>query len=987
MTRVRQVVKRRRSRRTAARTGWRGVARWLAITGLILAAIIYTAALVGTGTLVSAFAFYSESLPEPGAISFAPSSGVPSRLYDRTGQQLLYEISDPRRSSEAWVSLSNMPVDMLNATIAVEDPTFFKDGVDDTSVIARVVSNTLSDIHDAGSRPSITQRLVKNLLAEQSESGFEAKLKELVLTIRLGQKYGKDEILEWYLNTHPYGDAAYGVEGASQVYFGKPVDDLSLGEVAMLVGISSAPGLNPADDYSAARERQAYVLKAMTNQGYVSVEQADAALSAPLEVKAPEQQFDLVAPHFAIAARKQLERMFGPELLRRGGLVIYTTLDYPLYLQSQCAARTQVARLSGQRADVVVPPDDGSPCLAAKYLQPLPNSVSTSDHHASNAAVVVIEAQTGEVLALLGSLDYYNSAIGGGTNIAGTGRQPGATIQPFAYLTAFQQGYTPATMMLDVRTSFDLGGDQPFVPYNLDKQFHGPMSIRTALANAMSVPAVQIINWAGTDNVLHTAHAMGINTLRGDLAPLNPEVAVSGGDVTLEDMTYAYSVLANSGVMRGTRILDTSGRSSYRILDPTFILRVEDQAGNILWEYGKGDTFGSSTVVEPGLSYLVTDILADDKARLPSVGASGPFPIDRPAAVMFGASGDSRDTWAIGYTPQVAIGVWVGNTDDSPMIDLPASVAAAPVWQAIMRYAHQSLPAEKWERPPDIVEIAVCDPSGLLPTRYCPTRPEIFKSGTEPTIPDNMFQLFAINIETGRLATVYTPPNLIEQRVFQVVPPEAAEWAQGAGIAQPPSAYDNINIPPTTGDLTIVEPAAFSYVRGVVAVKGNARDPAFQTYRLDFGAGLNPDQWFQIGSDSANAISNGLLGVWDTTGLDGLYSLRLTLVRADSSFQQAIIQLTVDNISPSIRLALPHDGQSFNLSDEFVVIQPIAEDNVAMDRVEFYVDGKLVVTSNVEPFAGRWGITTAGKHIIQARAFDSAGNMTTSQNVSILVIP
>jgi len=963
------------------------VARWLVTGVLIFAALNFITALAGFGTVASAFALYSQRLPEPGVVSHAPRRGYPTRLYDRTGQQLLAEVADPGQDSRPWVSLSGIPIHVRNATIALEDPTFYKDRDDDAAGVARSIWNMFSDNRDPISGPSITQRLVKKMLLEEPQPALDSRLKEFVLTTRLSQKYGRDEILEWYLNTSSYGNNADGVGAASEVYFGKPISELTLSEAAMLAGIPLSPGLNPIDNYAGARERQALVLKTMVDQGYITAEQADAALASPIEIQTPEQQVDLVAPHFVLAARKQLEAMFGPERLYEGGLVVYTTLDYRLYLQSQCVARTQIARLSGQRGDVVVAPDDGSACLATRYLQPLPDKVLNTEHNVSNAAVVIIEAKTGEVLAMLGSLDYYNSAINGGTNAAVLARQPGSAIQPFAYLTAFQQGYTPATMMLDVRTPFDLGSGLPFVPTNQDNTFHGPLSIRTALANAINVPAVQIMNWTGTSNVLHTAHVMGINSLNPGEIPYSPELAINGGDVTLADMTYAFSVFANSGEMRGVPLTINSSRSGYRMLDPTLILRVEDQAGKILWEYGKGDTFSSSTVLEPGLSYLVTDILSDDEARQPGIGASNAFQVDRLAALMLGDTGNRQDAWAIGYTPQLVTGVWVGNTDNSPMASLPASVGAAPVWQAIMRYAHQALPVERWERPPDIVEIAVCEPSGLLPTPYCPTRQEIFKSGTEPTILDNMFQPFAINVETGRLATVYTPPNLIEQRVFQVVPPEAADWAREAGIAQPPTAYDDINAPPATGDVTIMEPAPFSYVRGVVQVTGNARDASFRVYRLDFGAGLNPVQWFQIGADSNAPASNGLLGAWDTAGLDGLYSLRLTLVRADSSFQQSIIQLTVDNISPSIRLALPHDAQQFVLSDEFVTIQPIVEDNVALDRVEFYVDGKLVSTANTAPFAGRWGITSVGTHVIQARAFDSAGNMTASPGLSIVVNP
>lgn len=989
MSDIRGIVQKRRRRRAQSRSGAQRLVRWLVGAVLIFAGLNVLTGLLGLGTVVSVYAYYSEQLPEPGLVRVGTDQFQTTRLYDRTGQHLLYEVIDPLGGDRTWVNLSNIPQDLRNATIAIEDKSFYQNPGYDTGGIARAMFNDLIGEPVQGGS-SITQQLVKNVLIEPSERTqltFDRKLKELVLASRISQKYSKDQILEWYLNTNFYGNLAYGVEAAARVYFGKPAGELTIAESAMLAAIPQSPSLNPIDNFPQAKERQKLVLGAMVAQGYITQEQADIAYAAQLNIQAPEQRFNLLAPHFAIAARKQLEDMFGSDLVYRGGLVVYTTLDYPLFLQAECASRSYVARLSGQPPDTVVPASDGTECTAASYLHPLPQEEQNKDHHVDNASVVVIDEQTGEVLAIVGSLDYYNAAIDGNYNVAFAERQPGSTFKPFTYLTAFEQGYTPATMTLDVRTAFDIGSNEPYVPENFDRQFHGPQSIRSALANSYNVPAVEVLNWLGVDNVIRTAHIMGIDTLDKGRNQYGLSLTLGGGEVTLYDLTYAYSVFGDMGVMHGRPTPEDLRRPGFRTLDPTLILRVEDNDGNILWEYGKGNTFSSSSVVDPSLAYLMNDILSDDVSRRPSVGTDSALELDRPAAVKTGTTNDFRDNWTVGYTPQLVTGVWVGNTDNSQMTDMPAILGAAPIWNAVMHYAHQDLPVLTWQRPPDIVEMTVCQVSGLLPTPFCPTRQEIFKRGTEPTTPDNVWQQFAINRDTGLLATVYTPPDRVDQHVYEILPPEAADWVRDSNLAQPPTAYDTLNAPVTTGNVVITDPKPFSYVRGPLALHGTAQDPQFERYRLDYGKGLNPDHWQQIGGDLLTSVSDGQLGVWDTSSLDGLYSLRLTVIRNDASIQQVVIQVTVDNTPPSIHLLQPNDGQKYQVSDEFVSIQPLITDNVSMSKVEFYVDGKLIATSTISPYNERWIITTPGTHTIQLKAYDTAGNVATGPLITIQVAP
>ena len=508
MSTTRRIIQRRQQRRQQARTGFQRILRGLGILVLSFAGLNVLGLLTGVGTVVSVYAYYAQQLPEPGAITAAEEDFETTKIYDRTGQHLLYEVIDPLGGDRTWAELPDIPLSMQQATVAIEDRTFYENpGYNLEGVIRAVWNNLTGGVVQGGS--SITQQLVKNVLIEPSERtqvSYDRKIRELIMAIRISNVYSKDQILEWYLNTNFYGNLAYGVEAAAQVYFDKPVRELNLAESAMLAAIPQSPALNPIDNFDLAKERQRSVLDQMVEQRFITPQEADAAFAQELDIRPPEQRFNLLAPHFSIAARKQLEEMFGADVVYRGGLTVYTTLDYDLYLQTECAARTQVARLSGGDPSLVIPASDGNPCTAANYLTPLPASAQGVDHNVSNAAAMVINAPTGEVLTMLGSLDYYDESIDGNFNVATAERQPGSAFKPFTYLTAFMQGHTPATMTLDVRTAFDIGSSQPYVPENFDREFHGPVSIRSALANSYNVPAVQVQSWVGVDNTIRTAH-------------------------------------------------------------------------------------------------------------------------------------------------------------------------------------------------------------------------------------------------------------------------------------------------------------------------------------------------------------------------------------------------------------------------------------------------------------------------------------------------
>src|SRR5258706_1909322 len=348
MSSVRQVIQRRRERRRRAHTGTRRVVQVLTVFGVILAALASMVAFLTLGGAVSAYAYYSDQLPEPGTVTQGTVGAAPTRLYDRTGQVMIYEVSDPLGGSRRWVLLPNMPVAVRDAAVAFEDPDFYERSRYSVLDAFGDAWSILSG-GEAQSGSPITRHLVRNLLAASAardESATDQKMRELVLTLRISEKYNPDQILEWYLNTNPYGNLAYGIEAAAQVYFGKPLSELTLAEAAMLAAIPQSPTLNPIDNMAQAKDRQALVLHAMLDHGKVTPDQTSVALAAPLDLNLAGQRLDLLAPHFSIAARKQLEEIVGTDRVYRGNLVVYTTLDYGLFLQAECAARSHIARLS-----------------------------------------------------------------------------------------------------------------------------------------------------------------------------------------------------------------------------------------------------------------------------------------------------------------------------------------------------------------------------------------------------------------------------------------------------------------------------------------------------------------------------------------------------------------------------------------------------------------------------------------------------------------
>jgi membrane peptidoglycan carboxypeptidase len=1032
------IKRRRRDRR------WQHRPRPMLRLAQILAAIMIVvvainALMVGSavGAVAGVYTFFARDLPDASAIETEQVEFETVRIFDRTGQYLLYESFDPRpfRGDRTYLPLEEMSTWVISATVGLEDRSFWENpGVNPVGLGRAFVSNLRGNQVQGGS--SITQQLIKNIIIdpeERYERSYTRKAKEVIMAMEITRQYSKEQILEWYLNYNFYGNFAYGIEAASRVYFDKSATELTMEEAVMLATIPQYPALNPVDNPQDAYRRQRKALDAVANEaGLLTQDEADAAkkyyddvvlkrlydeelislydrenaatdktasdrvLDALatqgwidqaeaddaktyggsrwmfLRERATERFENLAAPHFALYVLDELQRRFNtvddPYAIWRQGMTVYTTLDYDLQKAAECAARVRIAALDGTRPSEYVPPE-GTPPDACDGFTDMDMQANLPDveHNAHNASVVAIRPPTGEILAMVGSVDYNNKEIDGQVNIAISARQPGSSFKPFTYLESFLQGYTPATRIMDVRTVFPNPPEPPYVPENYDRKYHGPQLARYALARSYNIPAVWLMNQVGVKNVIDLAHKLGINTLDKEYYGLS--LTLGGGEVRLLDMVFANSVFANGGIMAGQPVPEDRQRPGYRKQDPVSILQVRDKNGQIIYQYEQPET---ERLVDEQAVYLLTDILSDYNARLAGFGDWSRFMElpDRKIAAKTGSTNGWKDGWTIGYAPQLAVGVWVGNADNDAMKEVTGSRGAAPIFRAVMEHGltKRGEPVLAFERPPGIIQRSVCWESGLLPTPDCGrVVNEIFIEGTEPTRFDTVWRAFEINRENGKLATAYTPAELRERRVYQIYPPEAADWVREQGIAQPPTEYDTtVDAGTVDFEAAIISPTPFSYVKGPVQIMGNARMDGFSNYRVEFGEGINPSGWAQIGPTHGEQVGEGPLEVWDTTPYNGLYSLRVLVTRGDGSVKEGMIQVTADNQPPTARIEAPAEGERFVTEDnEWISITANANDDWAMDRVDFYLNGQRIGSSTVAPYSRRWDLKLLGQGAAQ----------------------
>jgi 1A family penicillin-binding protein len=682
-----------------------------------------------------------KDLPSPAKLA-QYNIPISTKIYDRNGQLLFDIFADQNRSP---VPLSEIPKTLQEATISIEDKNFYQhQGV---NVIGGVLRALTADITrgqlQGGS--TITQQLVKSALLSP-ERTVTRKIKEIILAFWVEALYPKDKILELYLNQVPYGGTAWGVESAAEQYFGKKVEDLTLAEAALLAGLPQAPtsyspfGAHP----ELAVTRQKEVLRRMVEDKYITKEQADQAAAQPLVFK---NETGIQAPHFVMYVREQLVQKYGEALVAKGGLKVTTTLDLDLQDYAQATVAAEVATLK--------------------------------TYHVTNGAALITKPATGEILAMVGSVDYFASPSGN-FNVVTALRQPGSSIKPINYAIGLEKHIvTPATMFIDEPTCFaSIAGKPPYCPVNYDGKFHGPVQLRMALGNSFNIPAVKMLYINTVTDMVASSSAFGITTFK-DPSQYGLSLTLGGGDVHMTDMATAFGVFANGGIRH----------------DLVSILKVIDKNGKVLEEY-KDPNLGKDIpsqllmngprVISAETAFLISHILLDNNARQEEFGPASELYIpNRAVSVKTGTTNDLRDNWTIGFTPQVLVTTWVGNNDNSPMNPYLVSgiTGAAPIWHKLMVKALVGKP-DIWPKQPDgIVGAQICVITGLLPPnpdpnagdKGCQTRFEYFIKGTVPTERENLKQSVLIDKTTSDLATPGTTDN-VEMQDHQVVHDAISAW-------------------------------------------------------------------------------------------------------------------------------------------------------------------------------------------------------------------
>jgi penicillin-binding protein 1C len=664
-------------------------------------------------TLGCLYWFLLRDLPSPTKLS---STSLPqsTQIFDRHGT-LLYTIY--ANKNQTFIPLSHIPEYMQQATIAIEDRDFYRHGAVDFRGIARAFVFTVFHKQTQGGS-TLTQQLVKNTLLSPEQT-LPRKVKEVVLSFATEALYPKSKILEMYLNQVPYGGTAWGIEAASMTYFGKHAQELTLAEAALLAGLPEAPTtLSPFGAHpELAKSRQEEVLRKMEEQKYITKAQRLEAAKQPLHYKKVTN--DIKAPHFVLYIKELLSNKYGERMVGEGGLKVTTSLDLPLQEYAQATVSAEVASLKNQRV--------------------------------GNGAALITNPATGEILAMVGSKDYFDVEADGNVNVTNQPRQPGSSIKPINYAVGLIKGYTAASPFADVPTCYPAGIGQPqYCPKNYDGKFHGLVQMRTALGNSLNIPAVKMLKVNSVEAMIATASAMGIKFGSADKYGLS--LTLGGGEVTMLEMATAFGVFANEG---------------YRIdLHP--ILKITDSQGKILEDYTppQSPIFGKRAL-PPGVAYIITQMLMDNNARLLEFGPASELKIgNQPVAVKTGTTNDYRDNWTIGYTPTRLVATWVGNNDNTPMSGLVSGITgAAPIWHDLMAHLLTQTPAQWPPKPGNVIGKTVCSTSGLLPPSdgSCPTRFEYFIKGMEPKKYDPGRQKVFIDKTTNDLAKPGQTDNVEER--------------------------------------------------------------------------------------------------------------------------------------------------------------------------------------------------------------------------------
>jgi penicillin-binding protein 1C len=843
----------------------------------LTAVFAFTAMLfVAAGFILYEYFEIASTLPSVEDLKSRASQFETTRIYDRNGD-LLYEILDPNQGRRTYTALANISPFMTAATIAIEDRKYYSHpGFDPWRILSAFTQNVSSGETVSGAS-TITQQLARTLLMtpeERTEQSYLRKVREALLAVEITRRYSKDEILELYLNEISYGNLAYGVEAAAETYFQTTADKLSLDQASLLAGIPQAPSVY--DVYSnreATLERQRQVLVAMIETSTaqncifvgltrsavcVTAEDAGAAWTIAQSQTFQPPDVSMRYPHWVNYIRQLLEAKYDPQTIYRSGFQVYTTLDPALQDLADGVVQQQVAALA--------------------------------DKHVTGGALVAIRPSTGEILAMVGSPDF-SAQPSGQINMAIRPRQSGSAIKPLTYTAAFEKGWTPATLLWDVPTEFPPSNDPfdtnpPYKPVNYDGKFHGPVTVRTALANSYNIPAVKTLQYVGIyddpstpqpDGLIAMAKRLGITTLTQ--TDYSYSLALGAGEVSPLELTAAYAVFANGGIR----------------VPPVAITKIATYDGKTVFEYKPPE---GEQVIRPEHAFLISSILSDNEARTPMFGPNSVLNLPFPVAVKTGTTNDFRDNWTLGYTPDLVAGVWVGNPDNTPMVESTGVSGAAPIWSQFMIQAIQQVTGGKptpFVAPPGITQKLICTVSGAEPSKYCPsTRTEFFAADQPPLPADqDLWRDAYIDLFTGLRASAACPTYYDQEltvavndpaaRQWLVSDPDGRTWAQRNGFPDPilfypegectaDSPHPVLQISNPTDGQTVTDPRM--EIRGEA---GATRE--FDHFTLEYALDHEPDHWIAIiPSSTTPIVTPGKLAEWDLSKIDdGWMTIRLTV--------------------------------------------------------------------------------------------------------------
>jgi penicillin-binding protein 1C len=878
--------------------GWgRSVGCLVRMTILALFATVVVMLCFGSFALYEYYQI-AATLPSVDDLRLRASQFETTRILDRNGN-VLYEILDPNAGRRTYVPLDRVSPFMVAATIATEDKDFYSNpGFDPLAIVRAFLQNFQSGETVSGAS-TITQQLTRMLLfssEERFEQSYLRKVREALLAAEITRRYSKDEILELYLNDIFFGNFAYGVEAAAQTYFGTSADRLTLGQSAFLAGLPQAPAVYDVytnREQTVQRLQSVIVLmfEASKEQGCIVVSNnvqpvcvdevvAVSAYNDIVDFEFPTPDVVIRYPHWVNYVRSILESQFDAQTIYRSGFTVMTTLDPGLQDEAERIVRQQVESLA--------------------------------DRHVTNGALIAVRPATGEIMAMVGSADFYNEDIDGQINMSVAPRQPGSSFKPLTYLGAFEQGWTAASLIWDVPSDFPPSGDPndprpPYKPVNYDGRFHGPATVRSALANSYNVPAVKTLDFVGVYDDLTTpqeeglvalARRLGITTLTRQDYGL--ALTLGGGEVTLLEMAGAYGVFANGG----------------RYIPPVAIMNILDNAGNVVFEFQPP---GGEQVVRPEHAFLISSILSDNEARTPAFGPNSVLNLPFTAAAKTGTTNDFRDNWTLGYTPDVVVGAWVGNADYTPMQNTSGLTGAGPIWNAFMQVAIQQLtggnPAS-FVKPAGVVERVICSSSGSEPSRWCPDQRAEFFAADQPPLPsdDDLWQRVLIDTWTGLRASAVCADYADERFALNVKDNWAIAWIRetSAGVAWAEQMGFSSPIffaPPrecTTNDprplLAFTNPREGELItKTPLDIFGQVDATAdFRRFRLEYGLGDDPVDWISLFKGNNPFVQPGLIHSWDLDKItDDRLTLRIYMESIHDTFAEKQIHLTVRLPTPT----------------------------------------------------------------------------------------